>query len=461
MARKFQRLNGRDVDFDNLSDRQWETVMSLYLAPFLDAQQIAATGHRSKTADYPTLDLLETKGLVEKARIGQSSSPADRYWLSRPVLNALAFQKKVPGPGWYGRRRMPWLVERFTVLERIYRAVLDPSCTDSMGPFEGFIWLPDLPFDAIAFYENGWAAITWSGIWENYDRLEDRIGSFLSRLWQRTGTTARTGPYPSALIFVVPDAWQAHMVDRVCRLAGFVCAVLVYNVDEKCWTRRGNIRKGAVEPDVEAIESVISRQERYANIWSLLNSQDLQRFKSVLMNKTVEALEEWPGSQKSQIAIFADDNSKRVGEVLPPLEELGYARALPIVKATKQVRRQASEIRWFAGYKVMERAAKRDRVPVSVPEGRVGQYGSDDRYVSHWLRHESGLLRLVTACRRNGLRVASGWRVIQNLGQQGQLSSDALVLSGDVPKAPGAFVSRAAEKRITGVEESYTTWGDA
>ena len=419
------------LSLDQLSSKLLEIVLQLYFTPLASAGELAAFLYVGEASCYALLNELMEKGWMRAESFGWTKDVANRCWLSRPAVEALIRAGRVSGYGWYGKARMESLIRRFSVLEHCYSVAVDPEIIQRLGKFEQFVWLPDLHVDAAVRYEHGWVDLTWSGQWESPERLRRRMGDYWEAIKKRTDSDASMDTLPSVSVFVVPDGWQAELVASSLRWVNPAYGVLIYQVDEKRWNRYHDaVYDQATWPDVAAVNSVLGRRQRFANVEKLLEEQSLLDSKSILIAKVRSLLEQWPGVLVSQVKIMAHDSHQRVESALSRLKEREFARTL---EGRMKDPREGGRARhqWFPTENTLDQAARRDRVEPSVPRGRVGQYGDDDWYKDHWMRHERGLIRLVTGFCREGFEVASGWRGVENFGQSGQLSPDAMVREPD------------------------------
>ena len=407
-------------------------VFHLYCTPLCSPGEIAGFLNATLTSCYELLRELTKTGWVRTHYFGWSKSRAQRYWLSRPTVEALIDAKIVRGYGWYSERRMRSLIRRFSVLESCYSVAADPEITRRLGAFAEFLWLPDLRWDAAVRYERGWVELTWSGEWESAKHLRCRMESYWRAIKVRTDNDTTLPILPSITVFVVPDAWQVQVVSKCLEWVPTAYGVLIYQVDQKKWhPYRDTVHDQASWLDVPAINSVLGLRQRFADVEKLLADTDLLDCDSILIGKLQSQSEQWPGALRNHLKDLTNDNSKRVAEKLQWLENRGLVRTVAVQKEDPKQADREVRPHWCPTEKTLVQAARRDRVEPSVPKGRVGQYGNDDWYAKHWMRHEIGLMRLIAGFRRAEFEIASGWRGMEDFGESGQLSPDAMVREPD------------------------------
>ena len=180
------------------------------------------------TVNYTTCDRilksLETRGFAAGLDAGYSQRRQRRY---AEVYRSTGKTADAPTP------KYPALVDalltRITLTEAVY-LIIERVVQEVPGRrLLDFQWRFDSAVDATARFSDGWIAFKWSGIWQSAQALGEKMEQLNNELraWRIGGTT----PIPGRICFIVPDAWQAQLVDRVVEKFGFRERCLIYDAD--------------------------------------------------------------------------------------------------------------------------------------------------------------------------------------------------------------------------------------
>ena len=108
---------------------------------------------------------------------------------------------------WHEEGNRSVLLDRWPAAPSFYRAASEIT---RLGPFERFLWVDDVGFDAAVQYQNGWVPMFWSGMLQTTQDLR-ALFSRLSEDFLSIGV-GHPHPWPAMLAFVVPDQWQRSQV---------------------------------------------------------------------------------------------------------------------------------------------------------------------------------------------------------------------------------------------------------
>ena len=383
--------------------------------PLISVHEIAGAGRRHAGELYTYMRELRDLRLVTSVHLGGTLERVDRHILTQRGEDRFWH----PLYGWHQPGALSSLLQRPATVETIYGAVADLS--GRLGTTRSFQWLDAKPFDALAGFEAGWVLLRWTGILRSEAAMTEDImalGPHLSDL--RTGLNQ---PRPTALVFVVIDAWQREAVLRVASRLGIEDWIMVYCMEDGMWrgcdTGRGT---GMIQQRTYRRSGRLRTFEEHLgnSMWVELGSQDLFR--------VLNAILQWPGITIPLLkVILGEGSSGRRAQ-----RAVGKLRKRLLIEGNVKERPRPLRVTPDG----MELAALWDR---TTPGKGWDRSQMERRLQSGFQGHEAGLLGLLAPFMEAGCPTAAGWRYWEPMGEHGGIAPDALVYLADGPLGPGWY----------------------
>ena len=369
-------------------------------------------GGQSPSGFYSALWELSSSGYAANALLGCTRPRCARWWLTAAGMDALGLSALSAGYEW----RLCQLLPRLPMAEWFYQAA---AAQTGLGPLEEFQWSSRAAWDAAARYRDGWAAFFWSGAMQVESRLSGQLAGLADDLSRHSMLSG--GAFPSLMVFVASDRWQAEVVFRVVRRLALEDVVQVWcasdgSVRGRRWPGQG----------LGWVSQVPAFGGNGGWLWADRVASSLWADGSgVGFNRILGLAAEWPGMRSS----LARRGFQEKGESKWALRLLRELTGRELVERSGERPYRYSLDR--RGYYLL---ASRDRVANSqLPPGVRGHTGPVGRRLR---AHEDGLMDLAGGFLEAGLPAAAGWRSWENL-RRGSIMPDAMVYLPESPYGPG------------------------
>ena len=146
----------------------------------------------------------------------------------------------------------------------------------------------------------------------------------------------------------------------------------------------------------------------------------------VLANRMLGFSEEWPAMREEDYVDLCDEFRGPVSQTLADLVNEGLLANVEDV--------------YYQADPAMIYAAGRDRISVSTIRSRVGSFlDADMGWHRHYLEHNGGMVRIVRAFKRQGIRVYGGWRGVVHIPRVTQVQPDG-VMYAEGPFGRGVYL---------------------
>ena len=382
--------------FDQVGDMPWASVQDLAFA----------FDHNPGNA-YQRLNTLNNHGLVEAAEFHIGGTREMRFTVSDGHWSRVMRDRPLPHQQHVVQRLLINL--QFTTAVYLLVGLLVQGVRGRKLLRLRWLWRHD--FDAVAQFNDGWAAFLWSGMWQDQDKLERRIQQCAEVLVEWSG--GRGTHWPGRLVIVVPDQWQEEVAWRAVRRRGWEAVCSVHCLVDDTWAgdldltaSRGRIPI-QFSDDVPPVRAGLEQLQRF-----LLDDQGDR------MRRLLSAAEQYPGIIASHVSAMTGINGQ--------LTKLGLAE----LKRRELTRRMGNE-----GYALEKRplalAARRDRVWLGLPDNRSGPNKLSAHSGRRWKRIR-GAQKLLVQFRAARCPTAAGWRA-----QDGRFVPDGVVWIEDGPYGRG------------------------
>ncbi len=164
----------------------------------------------------------------------------------------------------------------------------------------------------------------------------------------------------------------------------------------------------------------------------------------VLANRMLSLSEEWPCMLEDDFVDLCQEFRAPVREALAELVAGGLLA-------------QVENVNYYLADPGMIYAARRDGVSVSTIRGRLRNFLTEDMtWHRHYLDHNRGMVRIVRAFSRQGIRVYGGWRGVVHIQGVTQVQPDG-VLYADGDLGRGAY-SVEHERSATTPQDVLDKW---
>ena len=383
--------------------------------PLASAHDSAGIWGRPAGEVYASMGELRHHELVMSVQLGCIMERVDRHILTQRGED----RSWRPLHGWHQPGALSSLLQRPATVEQLYGAVA--RLLGQLGSVRSFQWLDAKPFDALAGFEAGWVLLRWTGILRSEAAMTEDImalGPHLSDL--RTGLEQ---PRPTALVFVVIDAWQREAVLRVASRLGIEDWIMVYCMEDGLW-RECDMGRGTgmiQQRTYRRSGGLRTFEEHRGNsLWVEPGSQDLFR--------VLNAILQWPGITIPLLkVILGEGSSGRRAQ-----RAVGKLRKRLLIEGNVKERPRPLRVAPDG----MELAALWDR---TTPGKGWDRSQMERRLQSGFQGHEAGLLGLLAPFMEAGCPTAAGWRYWELMGEHGGIAPDALVYLADGPLGPGWY----------------------
>ena len=378
--------------------------------PMSSAEDIAAARERTVSGVYARLRTLCGPGngedrLVEPVTVGLTQRRVDRYFLTE---RGQAHYDQSGGT-WHQYGTRSRLLERLASVELLNRAAFSIK---TLGRLAAVQWLEGVSFDMAVRYEEGWTALFGAGLLRSEGNLADRLQRFGNDLKDLAWIDA--SPRPSLLYYVAVDRWQVEVVLRVVRRFRMEDWVRVWCVADDSWHGSGvhqPSRGWVYQPAYVRNMGRRAWEKRVAaSPWAAEGGQDAARI--------LGAAAEWPGMtvEWARLVLGEGKTGRRAQNVCARLTELGLLA------------------RWRVGSRYRYRASPQGLSKLAALDGTSMAAAWKLTRMEQWVTenvseaHEYGLLDLMRDFLAAGLPVAAGWRDWEDLGSDGGIAPDGLVL---------------------------------
>lgn len=398
---------------------QCRTVVALLAQyPLVSSGELSLVTGRHPSAYYPRFWELKDAGLVDRACLGGFQQRADRWWFTSQGVAVLG---RSPALIWHEEWFRSRLLERLPVVEALYRAAASLS---GLGPLRFFQWFHQVAWDAAVFYEHGWVAMIWSGMWQDERRLSEIFSRIGDDLWSNSVPGVRA--YPAQFCFVVPDLWQRELVFRVARRHSLLAMVSVYCIADESWA---GLSVGSLSDSRGWVAQFLGIRDMGSWDWEQrVKMSPFEEMGGPLMRRLFLPAAEWPGMAVSfgRSILGESPRSIRAYRYLSALEQSGYLSH--VVDGRRH--------RYVVNDKGRNLLGIWDRVtPGRLPAGLRRAIEGLER--QEWHTHERNLMSLMRTFVDMGLPVASGWRSWEHLGGGGGIAPDGMVMLRSSPYGPG------------------------
>ena len=385
-----------------LSSKISSTLQALAQYPLASASEIAPfLGLESPAARW-RLSRLSQLGLASAARFAPAGyAPELRWFLLEPAGAYVAGDVAE----WHKPYRLNYLASRLPAVAACYRA----AAVVLSSPGDFFRWRPDLPLDAVAAAGDTWAALLWSGCWQDARRLTFRCEALVDRL-----LTADT--WPAVFCFPVQDAWQQEVVRDVTDKLGISGQSLILEAGRSFADAglAGHYSTGRSRRSLPSPAPVEGRP------WGepgdgFYRSPYYAPGVSGSAGSVFEQLEQHPGAGRAQLAALTG---------LPALQATYQASMLVSMGLAENFGKG-----WRLTREGVRLSAARDRIHANRAFRRFTSAGAS-RGLTRVLKHDDAVRRILSLWADAGCVTAAGWRGSEYLGRDGAIEPDGLVRFG-------------------------------
>ena len=410
-------VNDPDLDGYALSECHRHVLAVVSRCPFATTADVAVLLGIPRASAGRHLEALADLRLVASETFSFGFRPAVRWWI-RPDPSVAHLPSRA--------RRHPSsvlsrLLRNLPFLDVVYRLV-GQAVAEGQGDFEDLCWPPEAPFDVVARVGGGWAVFYWSGVWERAARLSRRLGDSVS-LFPSAGERTASHVWPSSLVVVAADLWQAHLASGIVEGYGVWDRTYLRTLDGDFGAGSLSFRSTAEFPRFDDFPPSARIFNIDPAVQRCLHRPSTSRYDMVALN----VIEQWPGQTPTVVATLGGLHPGRFRASVDRLLQRG------LVEELEAGRISPSEL-------ALTLAARRDRVPSSVPFRQSGPAPVADRIIGRHRDHETGLARLMGRFRRAGAPVAVGWRGILDYGEHGRVLPDGMVYLTHSPFGPRWFI---------------------
>ena len=389
-----------------LPDTLHALITTLAAMPLSTAEMSAAAAGRAQRTIRDHLSTLDDDGSVRYAAMGN----ARRSWLSSATFSRFNLASH-----YYNTRRgMGVLAARITAVDSIYRMA---TVLDLIKPGATFQWYTRRRYDAAAGTHDAWAALFWSGIWEDRNAIRHRIirmGNEVGAIW------------PSIFAFAVPDHWQATLVEDVLRDLHLTDSAAIYVAADQSWSLPCSTtppRPSAGWPEPPRLHRPPG-QSTDQDFVQFLEEQHYTDHIGSVIQAILPILEQWPGSLPNHIRSLLRNR----------ISGSDIAKTLDIMVEQDLTIHEGGI--YHPGPAAITRAAHRDRVHHSRVASRIGSTPTNATLRRN-RKHDWAALRIVSDFLNQGCHIAPGWRAVQDYENAGKIDPDAVVYLRVSPYGPG------------------------
>lgn len=313
------------------------------------------------------------------------------------------------------RRGMGILADRMLPVQTIYRMSLE---LDLIRPDTTFQWHSNRAYDAVAGRPGHWAALCWSGVWENQAAIRSRLSWF--------GEDLR-GEWPRILACAVPDRWQAQILREVLDQFRLTPHAAIWVAAGESWQLppRTHPPRASVgwprAPELSASPPPRTGQDFVQSLADqlLTGPEGSKSSRASTIQRVLPVLEQWPGVRPTHIRglLPKSVNGAQMADALDYMKKLRLATEDDGV--------------YHPGPEAVTRAAHRDRVISSRASGKR------PKTLRRLRTHDWRTIGVVSEFLKQGSDIAPGWRATDDHGPAGKIDPDAVVYLYSGPYGPG------------------------
>ena len=193
-----------DVMVRNVEREHW-ALACVDMLPWASASDLARCGGRSLPTCYQAMAHMEESGRGRCISV----STGGKTWRRVALVDH--------GRGGRLVRHQPdvvqWCCGKLELVEGAYRVLGDLVVAGRGRRLEEFRWEPGGLIDGVARFDDGWCAVSWSGRGETLSMLRRRLALV-------SGRGFPGGGWPGRWFVIVPDRFQAELVNRAAADAG-------------------------------------------------------------------------------------------------------------------------------------------------------------------------------------------------------------------------------------------------
>ena len=194
---------------NNLTAQAFDVLPVFSQMPLATIDDIVQVTRFPRSRVYSAFETLKEFQLAVPVQLGWTKEKVARWHIPDEALD---IADELLGPGhqpcsrWHedwGRSR---LLPRLPTLESGYRVA---AATRAMGPIGEILWLTSASLDIAVRYEQGWAAVIWSGSMQRESSMISRLHDFGSDMVELS-----SGPepaWPGLITIIVGDEWQREI----------------------------------------------------------------------------------------------------------------------------------------------------------------------------------------------------------------------------------------------------------
>ena len=178
--------------------------------PLASIDDIVQVTRFPRSRVYSAFQTLKEFQLAIPAHLGWTREKVARWHIPDDALDIV---DELLGPGhhpcsrWHEAWGRSLLLPRIPALESGYTVVAE---TRDMGPVSEILWLSSSSLDLAVRYENGWAAIIWSGAMQRESSLLSRLHDFGSDMVELSSSPEPA--WPGLITIIAGDEWQRELV---------------------------------------------------------------------------------------------------------------------------------------------------------------------------------------------------------------------------------------------------------
>ena len=376
-------------------------------SPLSSCEELAYSWNLALTAVNKSMQKFKSLELVESVSVYIGGELRERWWIPEDCWDRVFDHWPLPHVDHMVRR----LWNNPELVSAVYRLVGILSQENGERALGIVRWLWKRPFDAVAQWNDGWAAFLWIGVWKGREQLDRRLQECVHelRLWNRWEEPA----WPGRFVFVVPNAWVEEEVWRaVCRRGWQESCATLNLGDEELVGELGfeGARRGIPPYIREEPPPLKANVER----WVELLKKDPASHKS----RFLEVIELYPGISASHLGQLTRINGTNV------------ANGLACLGSRDLIHQPHCD-----GYSLedlaLARSARRDGVWSGLPGRRQGKKRTAEYPMLRWRRLRQ-VRSILVKFHAAGCRVAPGW-----LAQDGKFRPDGVVWLDGGPYGAG------------------------
>ena len=476
-----------------MTDGEKRVIAGVLALPLGSAADIARVQDRTPSGVHARLRALRDQGLVDSVVLGCLLPPVERFFLTERALGEMGL-----GATWHQPGSLIRLLERLTSVETLYQAA---AGIRDLGELRDFQWMDAVAMDAGLRFQFGWVAVLWVGLLRSESSFEQRLEALgndilalasnhayprpsrvccvVWDLWQvelvlRVVKRYRMTGWVSILC-IADGSWHGAASSQAGR--GWVHQPVVpLRAGRSAWERRvkGSLWAGGDSLDaaamvrraMPAVRSGPGGEEAARLVrraMRAIRSADGLGEAAAVLRSTATALEagdpgsaaagtvrriaasleapvaaqdaarvlyavaEWPGITTGMVRTVLGEgpSGRRAQNGCLQLTDLGLLLRW----------RDGARYRYRLSWQGMELLADLDRVSAKDVWDRIQMDRWEQR--DGFKKHEYGVLDVMSKFVAAGCQVAAGWRDWEQMGDEGGIDPDAMVLLRKSPYGPG------------------------